>query len=52
MNPSWLTGKMPEAMYRHEHPRHIEEAKAETQRMLEEELEKLTRQAEEENSND
>jgi cytochrome b subunit of formate dehydrogenase len=26
MNPSWLTGRMPEAMYRHEHPAHAEEA--------------------------
>ncbi|RLD27219.1 MAG: hypothetical protein DRI70_04735, partial [Bacteroidetes bacterium] len=27
MNPSWITGKMPEDMYRHEHPLHLEEAK-------------------------
>jgi cytochrome b subunit of formate dehydrogenase len=30
MNPSWLNGRMPEGMYRHEHPEHFEEAKAET----------------------
>ncbi len=29
MNPSWLTGTMPEDMYHHEHPEHVEEAKAE-----------------------
>ena len=27
MNPSWLTGRMPEEMYRHEHPEHLEEAR-------------------------
>ena len=27
MNPSWITGKMPEDMYKHEHPLHLEEAK-------------------------
>jgi len=27
MNPSWLTGTMPEEMYHHEHPGHLEEAK-------------------------
>jgi cytochrome b subunit of formate dehydrogenase len=31
MNPSWLTGRMPEEMYRHEHPEHVEEAKQETE---------------------
>ncbi|MFQ6675665.1 MAG: cytochrome b/b6 domain-containing protein [Fidelibacterota bacterium] len=30
MNPSWLTGTMPEDMYEHEHPRHVAEAKEET----------------------
>lgn len=30
MNPSWLTGKMPEEMYRREHPKHFDEAVAET----------------------
>jgi cytochrome b subunit of formate dehydrogenase len=42
MNPSWLTGKMPEEMYRHEHPKHLEAAKAETQAMLRAELAKLS----------
>ncbi|MFQ6673320.1 MAG: cytochrome b/b6 domain-containing protein [Fidelibacterota bacterium] len=27
MNPSWLTGTMPEEMYNHEHPKHVENAK-------------------------
>jgi cytochrome b subunit of formate dehydrogenase len=30
MNPAWLTGNMPEEMYAHEHPGHLEEARAET----------------------
>ena len=30
MNPSWITGMMPEEMYRHEHPGHLEEARQET----------------------
>jgi len=30
MNPSWITGRMPEDMYEHEHPDYIEEAKRET----------------------
>jgi len=29
MNPAWLTGKMPEDMYEHEHPEHLDEAKKE-----------------------
>jgi cytochrome b subunit of formate dehydrogenase len=34
MNPSWLTGTMPDEMYLHEHPGHIEEARKDTQAML------------------
>jgi cytochrome b subunit of formate dehydrogenase len=34
MNPSWLTGTMPEAMYHHEHPGHLEQAKLETEEYL------------------
>jgi len=41
MNPSWLTGRMPEEMYRHEHPGHIEEAKRETEAMIRDEIERL-----------
>ena len=42
MNPSWLHGRMPEAMYRHEHPRHIDEARRETEEHLRAELAKLS----------
>ncbi len=41
MNPSWLTGKMPEDMYAHEHPDYVEEAKAEMERDLKNELKKM-----------
>jgi cytochrome b subunit of formate dehydrogenase len=34
MNPSWITGNMPEDMYRHEHPDHLEEAKQEGQEKI------------------
>ena len=30
MNPSWVTGMMPESMYQHEHPGHLEEARQNT----------------------
>lgn len=43
MNPSWLTGKMPEEMYKHEHPEHLEQAKKEEQELIKSELEKLAR---------
>jgi cytochrome b subunit of formate dehydrogenase len=42
MNPSWLTGRMPEAMYRHEHPEHIEEAIRETKEMIRKQVNDLT----------
>jgi len=41
MNPSWLTGKMPDAMYRHEHPEHYEQAKGETEKYVRQALEQL-----------
>jgi cytochrome b subunit of formate dehydrogenase len=41
MNPSWLTGRMPDAMYRHEHPEHFEEAREETEEQARRELERL-----------
>lgn len=40
MNPSWLTGRMPEKMYEHEHPGHLEEAKREESELIKRELEK------------
>jgi cytochrome b subunit of formate dehydrogenase len=38
MNPSWLTGKMPEEMYQHEHPEHLEEARKEMEAEIRKEL--------------
>jgi cytochrome b subunit of formate dehydrogenase len=38
MNPSWITGTMPEEMYRREHPGHLEEAKRDTEAMIREEI--------------
>jgi cytochrome b subunit of formate dehydrogenase len=34
MNPSWLTGHMPEDMYRASHPGHLEQARKETEEYL------------------
>jgi len=39
MNPSWLTGTMPEGMYRHEHPAHVDEAKKETEELIRKQME-------------
>jgi len=41
MNPSWLTGHMPEKMYSHEHPGHLRKAIREEKRMLQKELDEL-----------
>ena len=41
MNPSWLTGTMPEAMYAHEHPGHLEQARAETEQAIKDEIAKV-----------
>lgn len=41
MNPSWLTGRMPETMYRHEHPEHIDEARKETEELVRKQLDGL-----------
>ncbi len=38
MNPSWLTGKMPDDMYRHEHPEHYEAARMETEAHVRQQL--------------
>jgi cytochrome b subunit of formate dehydrogenase/nitrate/TMAO reductase-like tetraheme cytochrome c subunit len=43
MNPSWLTGTMPEEMYEHEHPGHLEEARRDTEEMLQRQREKIRR---------
>ena len=42
MNTSWLTGKMPEDMYKREHPEHLEEAKKEEKDLLKKEMESLS----------
>jgi len=39
MNPSWLTGHMPEDMYRKSHPGHLEQAREETEEYLRHEAE-------------
>jgi len=43
MNPAWLTGTMPEELYEHEHPGHLEEARRETDRFLERQMAKVRR---------
>ncbi|MEE9574120.1 MAG: cytochrome b/b6 domain-containing protein, partial [Candidatus Neomarinimicrobiota bacterium] len=42
MNTSWLTGKMPEEMYKHEHPEHLEEAKKEEKELIRKEMDTLS----------
>ena len=42
MNTSWLTGKMPEEMYKHEHPEHLEEAREEEEDLLKKEMDSLS----------
>ena len=48
LNPSWLTGMMPEEMYAHEHPEHLEEARSDTEQMLAEHEARIRRRAESE----
>jgi len=43
MNPSWITGHMPEEMYEHEHPGHLEEARRETEKVIEKRIERMRR---------
>jgi hypothetical protein len=45
MNPSWLTGMMPESMYKHEHPAHLEEARRDTEEMIKEHLSRVSERA-------
>jgi formate dehydrogenase gamma subunit len=42
MNPSWLTGMMPETMYEYEHPEHLEEARRDTDQMITEQIERMS----------
>jgi cytochrome b subunit of formate dehydrogenase len=41
MNPSWLTGHMPEDMYRESHPGHLEQARKDTEEYLRQEAEQI-----------
>lgn len=43
MNPSWINGTMSEELYQHEHPGHLEEARAETDQLLKNQLSKVRR---------
>jgi cytochrome b subunit of formate dehydrogenase len=46
MNPSWITGTMPEDMYEHEHPGHLPEAQRETEEAIKRQLERLRKRKE------
>ena len=52
MNPSWLTGTMPEEMYEHEHPEHLEEAHRDTEQMLAEQQARIRRRRAENGGDD
>jgi cytochrome b subunit of formate dehydrogenase len=41
MNPSWITGTMPESMYKHEHPDHAAQARKETEDLIQAQIEAL-----------
>jgi cytochrome b subunit of formate dehydrogenase len=43
MNPSWITGTMPEEMYKHEHPGHLEEARRETEAVIDRQVARMRR---------
>jgi cytochrome b subunit of formate dehydrogenase len=43
MNPAWITGTMPESMYEHEHPGHLEEAKRDQEAAITRQLERMRR---------
>lgn len=42
MNPSWITGKMPKDMYKHEHPLHLDEAIKDEEKQIKKELRSIT----------
>jgi cytochrome b subunit of formate dehydrogenase len=42
MNPSWLTGMMPETMYAHEFPEHLKEARLDTDRMIKDQIARVS----------
>ena len=43
MNPSWITGNIPEDMYAKEHPGHVEEARRDTEAAIRRQLERVRR---------
>ena len=42
MNPSWITGKMPKDMYKHEHPLHLDEAIEDEEKQIKKELRSIS----------
>jgi cytochrome b subunit of formate dehydrogenase len=50
MNPSWITGNIPDDMYEREHPGHLEEARRETEEALKRQLERVRRRNDEDNN--
>ena len=49
MNPSWITGHIPDEMYEREHPGHLEEARQQTEEALKRQLERVRKRNEEDN---
>ncbi len=47
MNPSWITGQMPDEMYELEHPGHLEEARQQTEEAIKRQLERVRRRNDE-----
>jgi cytochrome b subunit of formate dehydrogenase len=43
MNPAWITGTMPESMYEHEHPGHLEEARRDYEEAIARQMERMKR---------
>jgi cytochrome b subunit of formate dehydrogenase len=46
MNPSWITGNIPDEMYEKEHPGHLEDARRETEEAIQRQLERVRRREE------
>ncbi len=52
MNPSWITGTMPEKMYKHEHPGHFEQAKKESDDYIQHQVDRTQRRSQDSESVD
>jgi cytochrome b subunit of formate dehydrogenase len=50
MNPSWITGHIPDDMYELEHPGHLEEARQETEEALKRQLERVRKRNDEDSA--